>query len=139
MDRFHQSFKRWQCLSSKTTFVSQCIGTLDILSTSLISLFVLATNKARKIHVKETQEVKQAKKLFSGFLIHYSSQFSGPMVIQRTDKRFQLAGIISWGKQSHVFKISQFADSKKCSFRYRMCWAKSTGGLHKNIRIPRLD
>jgi hypothetical protein len=25
------------------------------------------------------------------------------MVIQRTDKRFQLAGIISWGKIGHVF------------------------------------
>lgn len=31
---------------------------------------------------------------------------SGPMVIQRTDKRFQLAGIISWGKIDHVLNFS---------------------------------
>lgn len=34
----------------------------------------------------------------------YKLTFLGPMVIQRTDKRFQLAGIISWGKENHVFK-----------------------------------
>lgn len=35
------------------------------------------------------------------------------MVIQRTDKRFQLAGIISWGKLKDVFEIMPFFNRKK--------------------------
>lgn len=96
MDRFRRSFKRCQYLSSGTTFVSRCIGMPDTLNTSPTSSFVLVTNWAQRIPVKGTREVS---KKFSVSLTHWNiqSQFSGPMVIQRTDKRFQLAGIISWG------------------------------------------
>lgn len=63
---------------------------------------------------------------------------SGPMVIQREDKRFQLAGIISWGKMclrvGTNFRMKLMNHS--VILRYRMCGAKSAWSLHQNIRVP---
>ena len=75
---------------------------LDILNTYLTFSSVLATNRDQKIRAKVILVVRWIFPQKFAFLMGFLC-YSGPMVIQRTDKRFQLAGIISWGKIDHVF------------------------------------
>jgi secreted trypsin-like serine protease len=57
----------------------------------------------------------------------------GPMVIQRTDKRFQLAGIISWGEINHVFLSSLLDNHINCTLSGIGCAEPNQPGVYTRI------
>lgn len=70
------------------------------------------------------------------------------MVIQRHDKRFLLAGVISWGKWSSFILSNDLTVLvgkpfniflTNFVFRYWLCRTKSTRRIHPHIWIPWLD
>lgn len=121
-------YKKCPCLSSITRCAKGCIEMLAILSTFLTFLFALVGNVAAMTHAKVNiifcclvSFVRIKFSLLSFWLILRLKLFlgdsGGPMVIQREDKRFLLAGVISWGigcaepNQPGVYtRISEFRE-----------------------------
>lgn len=121
-------YKKCPCLSSITRCAKGCIEMLAILSTFLTFLFALAGNGAGMTRAKVNINFyclvyfSRIKVFTLEFLTNFTfEQFlgdsGGPMVIQREDKRFLLAGVISWGigcaepNQPGVYtRISEFRE-----------------------------
>lgn len=118
MDRYQACYKKCPFQLLTTQYANRCTGMPAILNIFRTYSSVLVGERVATIRVKVNQTNNFLNYyILKSYLPFLAGDSGGPMVIQREDKRFLLAGVISWGigcaepNQPGVYtRISEFRD-----------------------------